>query len=168
MKIVIGSKNRTKIEAVKSVFPEGTFITKDVPSGVSPQPVGDEETLTGAINRAKACQNSEEDCIGIGLEGGVMYLQNELYLCNWGALVDDSGNVFTASGARIKLPPSFTEKIVRGYELSDIMNEHTERNDIRYHEGAIGIFTNDLVRRDEMFSHVVQLLRGQMEYWKNK
>lgn len=166
MKIVIGSTNKTKVEAVKNIFTNWTVIAKSVPSGVSPQPIGDEETLQGAMNRAKAAQASERGSVGIGLEGGVMYIQNELYLCNWGALVDTNGTIYTASGARIKLPPSFQDDINRGCELSDIMNEYTKRHDIRFHEGAIGIFTNHLVLRAEMFSHVVKLLKGQMEYWQ--
>src|SRR5699024_12086926 len=102
MKIVIGSLNRTKVEAVKSVFLRYKVIEKDVPSNVSAQPIGDEETLAGAINRAQAARALEQQTIGIGLEGGVTYLQDELYLCNWGALVDTDGKVYTASGARIK------------------------------------------------------------------
>lgn len=166
MKVVVGSTNRTKIEAVKNIFSNCTIIAKEVPSNVSAQPIGDEETLQGAINRAKAAQAQEENCIGIGLEGGVMYIHADLYLCNWGALVDQNGKVYTASGARIKLPRSFHEKINKGFELSEIMNEYTKRHDIRYHEGAIGIFTNNVVLRAEMFSHVVKLLKGQMEYWQ--
>lgn len=166
MKIVIGSYNNTKIQAVKAVFPHWTVIPKDVPSHVSPQPIGDEETLRGAVNRAKAGQTSEQNSIGIGLEGGVMYLEDGLYLCNWGALVDINGEVYTASGARIKLPKAFQKKINDGYELSTIMNEYTKRHDIRHHEGAIGIFTKNQVPSDEMFTHVVKLLRGQMEYWQ--
>lgn len=166
MKVIVGSKNKTKVEAVKSIFTDVSIIAKEVPSNVSAQPIGDEETLQGAMNRAKAARKLEKNCIGIGLEGGVMYLNDDLYLCNWGALADQYGEIFTASGARIKLPKSFHEKIDSGMELSEIMNEYTKRHDIRHKEGAIGIFTNHLVLRSEMFSHVVKLLKGQMEYWQ--
>lgn len=51
MQVVIGSLNKTKINAVTNVFSPATVVSTSVPSNVSLQPVGDEETLTGAINQ---------------------------------------------------------------------------------------------------------------------
>ena len=50
----------------------------------------------------------------------------------------------------------------------ELMNAYTKRHDIGHHEGAIGIFTNKLLLRDEMFSQVVQLLKGQWQYWEGQ
>ncbi|WP_085991652.1 DUF84 family protein [Oceanobacillus senegalensis] len=166
MKIVIGSKNPTKINAVEEVFPELEVSSKDVPSKVAAQPFSDEETRHGAINRAKQCKDISKGTIGIGLEGGVMYVEDELYLCNWGALVTEDEQIFTASGARIKLPKEIDEQLKRGLELGDIMDDYAKRENVRKNEGTIGIFTNDLVSRKNMFQHVVKLLRGQWEYWE--
>ncbi|WP_156291528.1 DUF84 family protein [Oceanobacillus salinisoli] len=168
MKIVIGSKNPTKINAVKEIFAEADVSEMDVPSKVSAQPFSDEETRIGAINRAKQCKDSASQTIGIGLEGGVMYVEDELYLCNWGALVTEDERVFTASGARITLPKEIDEQLRRGLELGEIMDEYAKREEVRKKEGTIGIFTNDLISRQEMFCHVVQLLRGQWEYWSKQ
>ncbi len=58
-KIIVASKNPVKINATKvafeKVFPQETFevIGMQVPSFVSDQPMSDEETLEGAINRAE-------------------------------------------------------------------------------------------------------------------
>lgn len=168
MKVVIGSLNETKVHAVKEVFQEAEVIAETVPSGVSKQPIGDEETKTGAVNRARNASKLHRNSIGIGLEGGVMLLENDLFLCNWGALVTSDGKTYTASGARIKLPEKFKGDIDKGYELSQIMNEYTNQTNIRYRQGAIGIFTNGRMFRKDMFSHVIVLLRGQMEYWSKK
>lgn len=165
MNIIVGSKNPTKVKAVEEIFPEARVIPLDVPSDVSPQPFSDEETIKGAINRAKHCHDSSSNEIGIGLEGGVMYVGNDLYLCNWGALMIEN-HVFTASGARILLPKEFDQKLKQGMELGDIMDDYSKRKEVRNNEGAIGIFTSDLISRKEMFSHVVKLLRGQWKYWK--
>ncbi|WP_249872042.1 DUF84 family protein [Oceanobacillus saliphilus] len=165
MHIVVGSKNPTKIEAVKDIFPEAEVTSLEVESGVRPQPFSDEETKQGAINRAMDCMKSEENAIGIGLEGGVMYVGQPLYLCNWGALVTPDGHIFTGSGARIVLPAEIEEGLKDGKELGDLMDGYAKKQEVRKNEGAIGIFTNDLVSRQEMFSHVVKLLRGQWEYW---
>src|SRR5699024_10188811 len=164
MKILVGSKNRTKIHAVEMAFPQATVIGQDLPSDVSPQPFGDEETLQGAINRAKHARNLSENSFGIGLEGGVIVTLDELYVCNWGALITPTGEIFTASGARVRLPQDFIAPLRTGKELSELMNAYTKRHDIRHKEGAIGIFTNGLLLRRKMFAQVVTLLKGQYEY----
>ncbi|WP_430784701.1 DUF84 family protein [Virgibacillus flavescens] len=164
MKIIIGSLNKTKIEAVKDVFPNVHVEGWDADSDVSAQPFSDEETRVGAINRAHNCITSYPDAIGIGLEGGVMELDSQLYLCNWGALISNNKHVHTASGARILLPEEISEQLRAGFELGDVMDSFAKIESVRHNEGAIGIFTNNLVSRKEMFSHVVTLLRGQWEY----
>lgn len=164
MNIVIGSLNETKINAVKAVFQEANIIKKAVPSDVPAQPIGDVETRIGAINRAKHAVANSPECIGIGLEGGVMYVENELFLCNWGAVVTTDGYIYTAGGARIHLPAEFLEPLKKGVELSELMDTFTKKQGIRHYEGAVGIFTNGQVLRHEMFTHVVKLLKGQMEY----
>lgn len=165
MNIIVGSKNPAKIGAVKNIFPHDQITSMDVSSNVSSQPLSDEETKQGALNRAKQCAQSCSNTIGIGLEGGVMFLENEFFLCNWGALVTSEGKVYTASGARIMLPNKIGEQLKQGAELGDLMDHYAKKKDIRKKEGAIGVFTNNLVSRKDMFSHVVQLLKGQLEYW---
>lgn len=167
MKLIVGSLNRTKINAVKNIFPNASVIGVDVPSQVSAQPIGDDETRQGAINRAVAANEIETGVCGIGLEGGVMVIEEELYVCNWGALVTEQGKLYTASGARIRLPNQFKSEISSGKELSEVMDSYTQKENIRFHEGAVGIFTNGHLLREEMFAQVVMLLRGQLEYWES-
>jgi inosine/xanthosine triphosphatase len=165
LKICVGSKNPTKVGAVEEIFPEAAVDFAVVSSRVSPQPMSDEETRSGAINRALECRKASPDVYGIGLEGGVMFIGDTCYLCNWGAMATPEGNIFTASGARIVLPEEISQKLKDGKELGEIMDSFAQRKEVRNKEGAIGIFTNDLISRKEMFSHVVKLLRGQWEYW---
>ena len=168
MKLIIGSKNPTKIKAVETVFPSYEVIAKDMPSYVSAQPMSDEETRQGAINRARQSMESMPGAIGIGLEGGIMYVNDQLCLCNWGSLVTENGDVYTASGARIPLPEAFRTQLEDGTELGQVMEQYAKKQNVKQKEGAIGIFTNELVSRQEMFAHVVKLLRGQWEYWDKK
>ena len=57
MKILIGTHNRAKTKAVQTIssiyYPEANYENKEVPSLVSDQPMSQEETRQGAINRAK-------------------------------------------------------------------------------------------------------------------
>ncbi len=161
MKIIIGSQNKAKITAVKNIFRTSEIIGIQAPSRVSDQPMSDQETLTGAINRARYCQESEPGVIGIGLEGGVMQLNHQLLLCNWGALVDPLGNLYIASGARIPLPDQITKALRSGRELGEIIDEYAKKDNVSHHEGTIGILTNEELTRSEMFEHVVKQLKGQ-------
>ncbi|CEG28243.1 DUF84 family protein [Bacillus sp. B-jedd] len=170
MKVVIGSKNPAKISAVKDALEtEETieFISLDVPSGVSAQPFSDEEAIAGAINRARAALEEGNGDIGIGLEGGVHATKHGLFLCNWGALVEEGFPPIIAGGARIPLPDEIAGKLLAGRELGPVMDDFTERKNIRKTEGAIGVFTNGKISRAEMFTHVTKLLTGQYEYRKN-
>lgn len=168
MQIGVGSLNQTKINAVQAVFNTYKVIANDVASDVPAQPLGDEETRQGAINRARHMSRIMGKGLAIGLEGGVMNVAGNLFLCNWGAMITPKGFIYTAAGARIQLPSSFRESLSAGQELSVLMDAYTDKTDIRSHEGAIGIFTNNQIRRAEMFTHVVTLLKGQMEYWESE
>lgn len=164
MKIIVGSKNPTKVQAVYDIFKTDEIDSYDVPSHVSSQPFSDEETMQGAINRATECLKIDENAIGIGLEGGLMKLENELYLCNWGALVTPDYCTYTAGGARIRLPKEISDHLHENIELGEIMDEYAKKKGVSKHEGAIGILTKNHMLRKEMFVHIVQLLRGQWKY----
>ncbi|KMY55089.1 NTPase [Bacillus sp. FJAT-27231] len=165
MRIAIGSLNRAKKlaleKAVEAAGLQAEIESISVPSNVSEQPFSDEETRQGAVNRAKNALTEANADIGIGLEGGVMETDAGLFLCNWGALAVEEQVIITAGGARILLPPTIAEQLRSGEELGPVMERFTAREEIRQHEGAIGVFTNGLVTRDEMFLHVAKLLLGQ-------
>jgi len=167
MKIAIGSKNKAKVEAVKSVFLEGQYLfeTYNVPSGVSAQPFSDDETIEGAINRAKNCLIESDADVAIGLEGGVHEGRYGLMLCNWGALVKRDGSPIIAGGARLLLPENIARELRQGRELGVVIDEYCQKENIRDYEGTFGIFTNGKITRKEMFEHVVKALKGQMEYY---
>ncbi|EMR05699.1 Non-canonical purine NTP phosphatase [Bhargavaea cecembensis DSE10] len=168
MEIIVGSTNRAKIGAVRDAF-RSLGIQAEVTgtvteSGVSPQPFGDEETMTGARIRAlTAIKNGNHD-LAIGLEGGVKELDGRLYICNWGALALPDGTVFMAGGAQIPLPEEVAHPVRSGRELGPVMEAFTSRADIRQAGGAVGVFTDGTVGRPDMFSHVVLLLAGQWRF----
>ncbi|MFD2446442.1 DUF84 family protein [Bacillus sp. CGMCC 1.16607] len=167
MKIVIGSKNPAKIEAVRSAFSkEFEFYSVDAQSGVNEQPFSDEETIKGSINRAENALKIGQGDIGIGLEGGVQESSYGLLLCNWGALVLKDHPPIIAGGARILLPEEIALRLRQGDELGPVMDEFAQKENIRKKEGAVGVFTNGKIDRVGMFTHVSKLLAGQFEYYK--
>ncbi|WEG16275.1 DUF84 family protein [Alkalihalophilus pseudofirmus] len=166
MKLAIGTKNPAKVHAVMDTLIREPleFISIDAPSGVSAQPFSEEETLEGAINRAKFALSEAGSKIAVGLEGGVCETPNGIMLCNWGALTDHLGGVWIASGAKIPLPSNVERKLKEGYELGVIMSELMQDPHIRHKEGAVGVFTSGMLTRKEMFSHIVRLLYGQYQF----
>lgn len=166
MRVAVGSKNPAKVNAVKEAFKVYPYeiISIDVDSGVSDQPMSDEETIKGAVNRAiQAAEKAEAD-IGIGLEGGVQQTPYGLMLCNWGALAVKGMVPIIAGGARIPLPEEVARQLLMGAELGPVMDEYAKKQNVRKNEGAVGIFTNGQISRSEMFTHVMKLLAGQYEY----
>ncbi len=168
MEFIIGSTNPAKVKAatrvITSHYPQATISNAEVGSGVSNQPVGDEETRLGAINRALRAASMMDGVLGIGLEGGVRMIGDQMYLCNWGAIVLPDGDRFTAGGAQIPLPKEIASKVLAGYELGPVVDNYFELSGIRNKEGAIGMLTAHAVNRDDLFTHVLQLLIGQLNY----
>lgn len=165
MKITIGTKNKAKGLAVQTICNEflenAVFTMLDVPSNVAAQPIGDDETLQGAKNRAELAMAETQSDLAFGLEGGVKLFDGAFYVCNWGVLLSKNGQQFIAGGAQFPLPEEVRQSIQLGEELGPVMDRYTKQSGIRHHEGAIGVFTNGLVNRAEMFEHVVKILIGQ-------
>lgn len=169
MKLYVGSINRVKVSAVVEALDDFdlNIIPFEATSEVGPQPIGDEQTLQGAINRAKSLPTNG---LRIGLEAGVTLLNNQLFLVNFGALIDEDGELYVAGGTRIPLPEHIKKLILEDkLELADAMEQTYKVEGIKHQNGAIGYFTNDLVKRKEIFIHITKLLYGQYLYkQKNK
>ena len=77
--IVVGSGTGLKPNCVQEVFKEYKVVnTKFVQSGVSEQPIGQEETRRGAINRATAALIEQPSAIfSFGIENGLIQNENK-------------------------------------------------------------------------------------------
>jgi len=77
-RVRVGSQNEPKIAAVRSAIaayaPEAEVCGAEVASGVSAQPVGFEEIVRGARNRAAAARAGGECDLGVGIEDGLVAL----------------------------------------------------------------------------------------------
>ena len=118
MRVVVGSHNPAKIEAVHTAFEkmglEANITGVDVETGVSAQPFTDEETIEGAIHRAENSLNAQDGEVvdfGIGLEGGVVETPYGLFVCNWGAVVSKDGVVGIGGGHRVQLPDTIAQEL---------------------------------------------------------
>lgn len=71
-----------------------------------------------------------------------------------------------AGGARFLLPMEVETRLRAGEELGPVMNDFAKIENVSKHDGAVGIFTNGLINRVDMFTHLTKLLVGQYTYKK--
>ena len=107
-KCYLGSQNIVKLDAVKEVLIDYEVIGINVDSKVGSQPLSDDETLKGALNRALALP---KDGLRIGLEAGVQLQNDILFLVNWGVLIDNLDNTYYAGGTRIPMDDFIKDKL---------------------------------------------------------
>ena len=159
MIINVGSKNKVKVGAVEEILKDYTHLARakisgvDVDSGVSAQPKSFEETIQGAINRAK---DSFKDCdYSIGLESGLMNVPHsksgymDVCVC---AIYDGKEFHIGLSSAWEFPKKEITASILNeGLDINQAMYKAglTEKKHIGSEEGAIGYFTKGRMDRKE-------------------
>ena len=164
MKVLVGSTNPVKIESVKEAF---SMFFKDVDvdvsgvgveSGVSDQPLGEEETRMGARNRAVKLFNEVGTGVidyGVGLEGGVVEIDGTLFECAWCVVRDKDGVEGIGGGLYFELPSAVADRLRDGGELGPVMDDLMGTVDIKKKGGAIGVFTNGVLNRKDAYVHLV-------------
>lgn len=154
MNIAVGSHNPVKLEAVRLGFEavwndaEHTVFGVDVTSGIADQPMSDEESLTGARNRAKeALRESPGAHFGVGLEGGLHKIGGQYFDCGWIVVVDKEGREGIGSTARILTPPKIVELIEQGMELGAANDALFGAVNSKQAQGHFGLMTNNAMTR---------------------
>jgi len=173
MKIILGSKNPAKLEAVRLAFsrffPNENVIEvegQSAPSGVSDQPMSHEETVTGAINRALYCKGHYEGDFFVGLEGGIAEFPatKELCLTSWAVLVaKDNERIGKGGGEMLVLPLELCELLSQYKELAPAADIYFKKYNVRENEGTVGALTKGLVSRSQWFEKALILALASFE-----
>ncbi len=156
--IAVGTTNPVKINAVtsgfKRVWPKTVWNCTgiEVNSGVSDQPLSDEETINGAINRAKAAISKLDAEYGVGLEGGVHKINGQWFDCGWIAVIDQKGAIGLGSTARIIVPEVMVEYLMRGKELGDVIDLFFNQKNSKQNQGHFGLMTKNTITRTSGYS----------------
>ncbi len=167
-KIMVGSTNEAKLKAVlagvKAYWPTAEVDGATVQSGVPDQPIGLEQTMQGALNRARAAlaSGAATNCtLGVGLEGGVMKLNGQWVMMGFVA-VTDGEREYTVPTAGTPLPRAWGQAMLAGGEL----RPHVVASGMPYDyaKGVVGLLTNDNVKRDEGFA---MALKCALAPWAN-
>jgi inosine/xanthosine triphosphatase len=157
--VVVGSTNPVKIAAVAAVLERtGSRAHVDgiaVPSGVRDQPEGDDETIRGATQRARAALDATDADLAVGIEGGVVEENGHLRTCAWAAVVSRDGRVGVGGSLAMPLPDRVAALVRSGFELGLAMDRVTGGHDTKRGSGAVGILTAGLVDRQRAYEALV-------------
>ncbi|NWJ48584.1 MAG: DUF84 family protein [Chloroflexi bacterium] len=169
--VAVGSSNPIKIRAVEEVLEravEGKLLpgidnymvrSVVVESGVSAQPVGDEETMQGAMTRAaSALESWQEAHWGIGLEGGIVHhkvagLDNVLTNA-WCAIRTREGGLSYGGGLLLPLPPAIVKDLETGLELGDATDRLFSVKDSKRAGGVVGYLSKGLETRQQAYESI--------------
>lgn len=153
MKVAIGSLNPVKIEATKQAFlavwasETFQFIAIATDSGVSAQPMSDDESIQGATNRAQRALKQADAEYGVGLEGGLQKTGNHWFDCCWVVIVDKHGNQGIGSTIKLIVPEKMMALIQQGKELGEVCDMLFNKTNAKQAEGFFGLMTNNLITR---------------------
>jgi len=177
VQVAVGSTRRPKLNAVweaLTVFgptmdSDAKFevVAEEVETGVRNTPLSREESMAGARNRVEALRAIAGQRASaanweyfVGLEGGFDVIHHNgrrlVFLQSWAYAADRSGRgAFGQSGA-ILVPDAVARKVVdEGIELSVAIDAFAGERGIRDQRGAWGVFTKDLINRQDSFRTAV-------------
>ena len=159
--VFIGSQNPVKINSVQlgftKMFPdlEFSFQGIGVDSGVSNQPLSEEETITGAINRVENLFHQEPQAdYWVGIEGGSKIVDSGMETFAW-VVIKSENKISKSRTSSFFLPKKIIQLINQGIELGEADDIIFNRKNSKQSNGAIGILTNDIITRTSYYEQAV-------------
>lgn len=172
MKVGIGSKNKTKVNAVSDLlkdypmFKGADVFSVNIKVEEFGHPKNIDETVAGAINRAKQAQKDND--YGFGIEGGLMAVPQtksgymEVAVC----AIYDGKQVHMGLSQACEWPKKAIEGILhKGLDGSQAMKAagFTQHEKLGEHEGLVGIFTKGRTNRTDFNKGAVLMALMHLE-----
>lgn len=162
-KIIVASGNPVKIQAAlqgfREMFPDEELEAEgvSVPSGVSDQPIGQEETFDGALNRARNARKEVPHAdFWVGIEGGNIKIGKEMEVMAW-IVVLNRQRMGKARTAGFYLPPKVVELVNQGYELGHADDIVFGVDNSKQTMGSAGLLTGGVMDRVRFYVPAVIL-----------
>lgn len=166
-KIALGTTSQNKrdilVKYLKAFRHEECIIVLcNVSSGIIEQPLNEETTVTGAVNRARGALEIEPDSdYGIGLEAGLVELGDLGYflvcVC---ALLENDGTIHLGISGKTPLPTKVSKAIKTGEPFGKSIREYRDAcNDNAEKEWA-----DRLISREQEFLDAIERAFFQSEY----
>lgn len=160
-KVIVASLNPVKINSVKHAF-EKVFKDSDfefqgvvVESGVPDQPMGEDETLLGATNRALNAQNHQGD-FWVGIEGGVADRDGQLEAFAWMVVLSNGKKSIGRTGSFF-LPHKVSKLVHEGVELGEADDIVFGQSDSKKKQGSVGLLTHGVLDRTTYYEQAIVL-----------
>ena len=162
--VIVASTNPVKIQAARSgferMYPQEHFRVTgiSVPSRVSDQPMSDNETFQGAMNRMlTAADRMPNADYWVGIEGGLEMLDSgEMQGFAW-IVISDQERMGRSRTATFILPNEVAQLIREGNELGVADDMIFKRTNSKQDNGSVGILTDDVMNRTDFYEHAVIL-----------
>ncbi len=143
------SKKQGLEKAAKKLFRNFRVKALKVSSGISEQPF-DEETVQGAITRAKSAYYATNADFGIGFESGIFKMgennMHDIALC----AIFDGETVSLGNSMGFQMPPAVFGLLKAHKDLGSVMEELSGISKIGYKKGAIHYLSAGLLDRQMM------------------
>lgn len=176
MRINIASRNPVKVQAVRELIKEYDFLAKaeivslkaeKAENRANNQPRSLEETIQGAISRARAVFTTKCD-YSFGIEGGLMEVPHTKtgYMEISACAIYDGKESYLGLSCAFELPRMIIEEI---YDKNLTLNEAlykcdlTKKKNINTTIGAIGLLTKGRVTRKKSTKQAVQMALVHLE-----
>ena len=159
--VAVGSTNPVKVAAARAVLgraaPDAEVRGVAVPSGVPDQPWGDDETIRGAVARARgALAALPGAALGVGFEGGVVAEPDGgVRSCAWAAVVAPDGATGVGGSLAMPLPPPVARLLREGVELGHAIDRLTGATNTKHGGGAVAELTAGLVTRQQAYEVIL-------------
>ena len=157
MKVLVGSKNKVKIEAAKEAFLEyyDNIEAIGIPadSNVPEQPVN-EDIYKGARNRVDnlikyAKENNIEVDYYAAIESGITNGLGKWMIINVAVIKDKDGFETYGSSAGFPVPEKYVDRII-SEDLGTVMDDIFKEDDLRSKQGGIGLLTREKIDRKNL------------------
>jgi len=171
MKIYLGTKNNSKLEALRETIEDYEFLRGNEViaiksnSEVSEQPMSLDETIKGAINRAKNC--FDESSLSFGIESGLMKVPNTKtgFMDFTACAIFDGKQIHLGLSSAFEYPLKITKLLLEGFDASEAYKKLglTEHEKIGEVGGIIGDLTKGRIKRKDYTKHAIQMALIHLE-----
>jgi inosine/xanthosine triphosphatase len=182
IKIVVGSRNPVKLNAAEHGIMSALEVNLcemevegiDVKSGVRDQPIGDDEIVTGATNRAIKSftaykeRHGQSPTYGIGIEGGILVsneetVDEEMSCFAW-IVIYNGTHLGKARTASFTLPPAICKLVKEGMELGHADDTVFKRTNSKQEDGTVGYLTKGVIDRTAFYTPAVVLAMVPLQW----
>ncbi len=162
-KVIVASLNPVKINSTiqgfRTLFPNKEWVVEgaNISSGVSDQPMTDQETLQGAMNRASHAQQQYPNAdFWVGIEGGCEKKNNRVWVFAW-IVIRNGDKVELARTSAFCLPDHIAILLDKGIELGAATDIAFDKHNSKHKDGVVGVLSHGHIDRTDYYVQPVIL-----------